>query len=148
MASLWQARQLGDHGSAKPVAVKTILPRFASESRFREMLLAEAKIASRIDHPNVARILDLGERDELLYLVMEWIDGRSLAELVRHLAPVKEGRGTKVLLRILADACAGLHAAHELRDPEGNLLDVVHRDVSPGNIVVDRHGMAKVIDFG
>jgi serine/threonine-protein kinase len=147
-ASLWQARQLGDHGFEKPVAVKTILPHFAGESRFREMLLGEAKIASRIDHPHVARILDLGERDDLLYLVMEWIEGRSLAELARHLAPVTDERGVRVLLRILADACAGLHAAHELRDPEGNLLSVVHRDVSPGNIVVDKHGMAKVIDFG
>jgi serine/threonine protein kinase len=147
-ASLWRARQLGDHGFEKIVAVKTILPHLAEEPRFREMLLAEAKIASSIDHPNVARILDLGERDDLLYLVMEWIDGRSLAELGRHLAPVKDETGTRVLLRILADACAGLHAAHELRDAEGKLLSVVHRDVSPGNIVVDRHGMAKVIDFG
>ena len=79
MASLWQARQLGDHGFEKPVAVKTILPHFPAESRFREMLLGEAR-SPRIDHPHVARILDLGERDELLFLVMEWIDGRSLAD--------------------------------------------------------------------
>jgi len=131
MGSLWAARQLGDHGFQKRVAIKTILPHLAGQSHFRKMFLGEAKIASRIDHPNVARVLDLGERSDLLYLVMEWIDGCSLTDLGPHLAAVKDERGTMILLRILIDACAGLHAAHELYDPEGSFLSVVHRDVSP-----------------
>jgi serine/threonine-protein kinase len=148
MAALWQARLLGAHGFQKIVAIKTVLPHLADDPRFRNMLLTEANIASRIDHPNVALILDLGERDDVPYLVEEWIDGPSLAEIGRYLAPVRDALGTRVIARILADACAGLHAAHELRDEEGNFLSVVHRDMSPGNILVDRHGVAKVIDFG
>src|SRR5204862_105300 len=118
-ASVWIGRQLGDRGFEKRVAIKTIRPDLAAQASFREMLLREAKIASSIDHPHVARILDLGERGDLLYLVMEWVDGFSLFELGKRVSPIANELGLRVVLRILADACGGLHAAHELCDAGG-----------------------------
>ena len=83
MASVWAARQRGKHGFEKLVAIKTILPKFAADLRFQEMFLDEARIASRIEHPNVAQILDLGEEHEILYLVMEYVEGDALSKLNR-----------------------------------------------------------------
>src|SRR2546430_11137552 len=147
MASVWLARLQGKHGFEKIVAVKTILPNFAADPRFRQMFLDEARIASRIEHANVARILDLGEQHDLLYLVMEWVDGDALSKLSRTVEKNNQQVPLGILLRIVKDACAGLHAAHELCDPRGQVLGVVHRDVSPHNILVNSNGAAKVIDF-
>jgi serine/threonine-protein kinase len=148
MASVWLARLQGKHGFEKLVAIKTILPHFAADARFRQMFLDEARIASRIEHANVAQILDLGEQHDVLYLVMEWVEGDALSKLSR--AVEKDGQliPLGIILRILADACAGLHAAHELCDAAGHPLHVVHRDVSPQNILVNTKGVVKVIDFG
>jgi serine/threonine protein kinase len=147
MASVWVARQRGKHGFEKLVAIKTILPKFAADIRFQEMFLDEARIASRIEHLNVAQILDLGEEHEILYLAMEYVDGDALSKLNRAC----QKKGVKipvgVLLRVLADTCSGLHEAHELKD-NGRTLEIVHRDVSPHNILVSTKGIAKLIDFG
>ncbi len=148
MASVWIARQRGKHGFEKLVAIKTILPQYASDDRFREMFLDEARIASRIEHFNVARIIDLGEEHDVLYLVMEYVDGDSLSKLRRAASKTKTAIPHGVLLRILADTCSGLHEAHELRGEDGGPLDIVHRDISPHNILVNTKGIAKVIDFG
>jgi len=148
MASVWIARQRGKHGFERLVAIKTILPQYASDDRFRQMFLDEARIASRIEHFNVARIIDLGEEHEVLYLVMEYVDGDSLSKLRRSCTKAGVNIPPGVLLRILADACSGLHEAHELKDDHGQLLDIVHRDISPHNILVSTKGVAKVIDFG
>src|SRR4051794_2116309 len=128
MASVWLARLRGKRGFEKLFAIKTIKTELTEDARFQEMFLDEARIASGIQHPNVAQILDLGEQDDILYIVMEWVDADSLAK-VRRLAekndtPIPLG----VALRIIADACAGLHAAHELCDAKGQSLGVVHRD--------------------
>jgi serine/threonine protein kinase len=148
MASVWIARLTGGHGFEKYVAIKTILPQFASDARFQKMFIEESRIASRIEHSNVAQIRDVGEQDGLTYLVMEYVDGDSLWTLHRS-ALRKGGRVPPgVLLRIMADVCGGLHAAHELRDMSGALMRVVHRDVSPQNVLVTSGGAAKLIDFG
>jgi serine/threonine protein kinase len=148
MASVWLARLHGKRGFEKLVAVKTILPKFANDPRFETMFLDEARIAAGIEHSNVARVLDLGEEHGVLYIAMEWVDGDSLSKLQRLLAragvPLPQG----VVLRVMADACAGLHAAHELRGRDGQPLGIVHRDVSPQNILVGADGVSKVIDFG
>ncbi len=148
MARVWVAKLRGKHGFEKMVALKTILPIFAEDPRFRRMFLDEAKIASGIEHVNVAQILDLGEQDGQLYLVMEWVDGDSLQELDRAAEKAGLELPIPVLVRVLADACAGLHAAHELSDAHGRALNVVHRDVSPQNILISSKGVVKVIDFG
>jgi serine/threonine-protein kinase len=148
MASVWAARLQGKHGFERLVAIKTILPRFADDHRFRKMFLDEARIASRIEHANVAQILDLGEQHDILYLVMDLIDGESLAKLARAVEPNGGRFPLGIALRVLADACAGLHAAHELSDAAGMNIGVVHRDVSPQNILISSQGTIKLIDFG
>jgi len=148
MAEVWVARLRGKHGFEKLVAIKTILPQFAQDTSFQRMFLDEAHIASGIEHPNVAQILDLGEEHDVLYLVMEWVDGDALSKLQRAVAKKKTTIPLGVTLRILADTCGGLHAAHELHDKEGRNLGVVHRDVSPQNILLSNKGLAKLIDFG
>jgi serine/threonine-protein kinase len=148
MASVWIARQRGKHGFEKLVALKTILPEYASDIRFQQMFLDEARIASRIEHFNVARILDLGDEHDVLYLAMEYVDGDALSKLRRAWLKKKMPPPTGVILRVLADACSGLHEAHELRSEDGEPLEIVHRDVSPHNILVNVKGIAKVIDFG
>jgi serine/threonine-protein kinase len=148
MASVWVARQRGKHGFEKLVAIKTILPKFAADIRFQEMFLDEARIAARIEHMNVAQILDLGEEHEILYLAMEYVDGDAVSKLNRACQKKGIKIPTGIVLRILADTCAGLHEAHELKDATGRLLEIVHRDVSPHNVLVSTKGIAKLIDFG
>jgi tRNA A-37 threonylcarbamoyl transferase component Bud32 len=149
MASVWVARLQGKHGFEKTVAIKTILPQYAGDARFRNMFLDEARILSQIQHVNVAQILDMGEERGLLYLVMEFVDGDPVSKLLRQVSVRGLEVPAGVLLRVCADTCAGLHAAHELRDkPTGRPLGLVHRDVSPQNVLVTEDGAAKLIDFG
>lgn len=147
MASVWVARQRGKHGFEKLVAIKTILPKFAADPRFREMFLDEAHIAARIEHMNVAQIFDLGEEHDILYLAMEYVDGEALSKLNRACQRKNVKLPPGIVMRVLADACSGLHEAHELRDGD-RALEIVHRDVSPHNILVSTKGIAKLIDFG
>jgi serine/threonine-protein kinase len=148
MANVWLARVQGKLGFQKLFAVKTILPNVADDAVFKTMFLDEARIASRIEHPNVVHMLDVGEVSKVAYLVMDLVEGEPLHKLPRAC----QKRGTRmplgVVLRILADACHGLHAAHELCDESGVPLGVVHRDMSPSNILVSAAGVSKVIDFG
>jgi len=148
MAHVWLGRFKGKHGFEKLVAVKTILPEHALDERFRRMFLDEARIASGVDHPNVAKILDLGEWRDFLYLVMEYVDGDPLSRLRRTLDRRSITMPIPLVLRMLSDICSGLHAAHELRGEDGTPLGVVHRDVSPQNVLVSHTGLSKLIDFG
>lgn len=148
MAVVWLARLRGGRGFEKLVAVKTIRPHFGADDRFERMFLDEAAIASKIHHPNVAQTLELGEHEGTLYLVMEWVEGESLARVQRLLRKRGHPFPLAMCLRIVADMCAALHAAHELRGDDGRLLGVVHRDVSPQNVIVSFSGSVKVIDFG
>jgi eukaryotic-like serine/threonine-protein kinase len=148
MASVWLARMTGKHGFQKLVAVKTILPEHAGDLAFHRMLLDEARIASGIHHGNVAEILDLGEQDGVLYIVLEWVDGESLKTITRTLQQRGQGLPFGVALRVVADVCGAAHVAHELCDESGAPLNVIHRDISPHNVLLGRDGVAKLIDFG
>ena len=149
MASVWVARLKGKHGFEKLFAVKTILPQFASDTRFRAMFLDEAALLSQIQHVNVAQINDVGEERDILYLVMEFVDGDSFSKLLKAILTQDMQMPIGVVLRVLADACLGLHAAHELKDKKtGAPVGLVHRDVSPQNILITQQGTTKLIDFG
>jgi serine/threonine-protein kinase len=149
MGFVWCARLRNATGPIeRRFALKVLLPQLAEDKKFRTMLLREGRIARRIVHPNVARVVDIGESPYGVYLVIEWIDGASLLGLRRVMASRCGRRRYGLALRILADACLGLHAAHELRDQRGKRLEVVHRDISPHNILISTAGTAKLIDFG
>lgn len=147
MAMVWAARLKGTRGFQKIVAVKTMLPKLSEDAQFEQMFLDEASLASQVRHPHVVETLDLGEQDGVLFMVMEWIDGVPLHQLMKE-AKKSGGIPLPVAVRIVMQACAGLHAAHELRDAKGQLVGLVHRDVSPQNILVTYDGVAKVVDFG
>jgi len=147
MAMVWAARLKGSRGFQKIVAIKTMLPKLSEDEQFEQMFLDEASLASEIHHPHVVEIHDLGEHQGVLFLVMEWIDGVPLNQLMKA-ARAEGGVPIPVAVRIAMQACAGLHAAHELRNNEGKLVGLVHRDVSPQNILVTHEGVAKVVDFG
>ena len=147
MAAVWAARLQGTRGFQKIVAVKTMLPDVSDDPDFQTMFLDEARVAARIRHPNVAEILDLGEEEDVLYLVMEWVDGETLSTLQKAAKPLG-GIPQRIALRIASQICAGLHNAHELRDDSGALLDLVHRDVSPANVLISTAGFVKIVDFG
>jgi eukaryotic-like serine/threonine-protein kinase len=147
MAMVWAARLKGSRGFQKIVAVKTMLPKLSEDDQFEKMFLDEASLASKVRHPNAVEILDLGEQDGVLFLAMEWIDGVPLNHLMKA-AKRSGGVPPTVAIRIVMQACAGLHAAHELTDGKGKLIGLVHRDISPQNVLVTYDGVAKVVDFG
>ena len=148
MGTVWLARMTGKHGFERLVALKTILAAFGNDRQFSDMFLDEARIAAQIDHENVARILEIGEDKGALYHAMELIDGESVRKLYRDIRAAGAPFPLAVALRICADVCAGLHAVHELKGPDGLPLEVVHRDVSPQNVLLTTRGTVKLIDFG
>jgi serine/threonine-protein kinase len=147
MGQVWLARLRGARGFQKLVAIKTVLPARGDAGRMERMLFDEARIASLIQHSNVAQTHELGEHAGTLYLVMEWIDGEPLSYLLTC-AEQRGGMPLSVAVNIVAQTLRGLHAAHELVDDAGSLLGVVHRDVSPHNVLVSYEGVAKLLDFG
>ncbi|HEY8943837.1 MAG TPA: serine/threonine-protein kinase [Polyangiaceae bacterium] len=147
MAMVWAARLKGTRGFQKIVAVKTMLPKLSEDAQFEQMFLDEASLASQVRHPHVVEILDLGEQEGVLFLVMEWIDGVPLNQLMKA-AKAAGGMPLSIAVRVVMQTLAGLHAAHEMRDQTGKLVGLVHRDVSPQNILVTYDGVTKVVDFG
>ena len=144
MGSVWVARR--DDGGL--VAVKTMLPELGASAAATQMFLEEAKIATAIVHEHVARVHGAGSDAGSLYLAMEWVEGFTLRELAETCERAGERLPLSVVLRVAAETCAGLHAAHELRGPDGSPRSIVHRDVSPHNVIVGLDGRAKLIDFG
>lgn len=149
MAEVYLAIQRGLHGFARPVVIKRILPHLACDRDFVQMFLDEARLAARLHHPNIVQILDLGSEDGEYFIAMELLEGENLAELAL-LAEVDQETPFPPLLAaaIGAEVAEGLEYAHTLQDASGNPLHLVHRDVSPQNIVVLWSGEVKIIDFG
>jgi eukaryotic-like serine/threonine-protein kinase len=148
MAEVLLGRVRGPHGFERAVVLKRILPHLARMSSFVDMFLDEARIIARIHHPNVVQVHELGTEGGELFMAMEYLAGESVSSLVRRLATRNAKLDHALAAFIVAEACAGLHAAHELKTDDGALLHIVHRDVSPQNIFITFDGAVKVIDFG
>lgn len=148
MATVWVAREHATpERRERLVAVKAMLPDLAEESEFVRMFLDEVRLVRAIRHPNVVSVFDVGEHDGVMWMSMEWVEGESLHTVIAE-AGKRRAIPPEMAVRIIADAAAGLHAAHELRDENGALLGVVHRDVSPHNILIGSNGSVKLVDFG
>ena len=148
MAEVFLARADGPMGFAKKCVVKRILPHFNDDPRFIEMFLGEARLAAELNHPNLVQIFDFGQHDGQYYLAMEFIDGANLRVLNQAARKLSGPMSFALSARMIALAAEGLHFAHELRDEHGHLVNLVHRDISPDNILVSRNGAVKVVDFG
>lgn len=149
MAEVYAARMLGEGGFEKPVALKRMLPTLAEDDRFVQMFLDEGRLAAHISSPHVVQTLDLGRaEDDSLYLVMELVVGVSLSALIRAVLKKRAPFPVPVAVDVLAQAAMGLHDAHEARTMYGQPLEIVHRDVSPQNILVDVSGRVRITDFG
>jgi serine/threonine protein kinase len=148
MATVYLGRLGGVAGFQRFVAIKRLHPHLAREPEFVDMFLDEARLAARIHHPNVVPILEIGESDQGYYLVMEYIEGDTAARLLARSTQDGGSLPAPVALRIVLDALTGLHAAHELRDDARNPLELVHRDVSPQNVLVGVDGVTRITDFG
>jgi Protein kinase domain/PEGA domain len=148
MAEILLGRVTGPSGFERPVVIKRILPHMAHSPEFCAMFLDEAKLVARIRHPNVVQVHELAETDGELFLVMEYLEGESLSGILRRLVARGESMPHALAAYVIAEACGGLHAAHELKDSDGYPLDLVHRDVSPQNIFVLYAGGVRVLDFG
>jgi serine/threonine-protein kinase len=148
MATVHFARQIGSDGFSKLVAIKRLHPQFGKVDEFVEMFLSEARLAARIRHPNVVQPLDVLRVDDEVFLVMEFVEGDSLSRLMKVTVAREERVPLPVATAILSGVLRGLHAAHEAKSDKGEPLGIIHRDVSPQNILVGVDGAPRVIDFG
>jgi serine/threonine-protein kinase len=148
MASVHLARVDGPGGFQKWVAIKRIHPHLVEDDQFVDMFLDEARIAAGINHANVAQVFDLGKDDNTYWIAMEYLHGEPLREMMRKVEEFGTQVPFHIAARICADAAEGLHGAHELRGRNGQLLNLVHRDVTPHNLFVTYEGYTKVVDFG
>lgn len=148
MATVYLARLVGMGGFLRLLALKRLHPHLARDAEFVQMFLDEARLAALIHHPNVVSIQEVGESDGAYFLVMEYVEGDTLAQLLSQANADGANVPPGVAVRVMLDVLSGLHAAHELRDEQGQLTGLVHRDVSPQNILVGVDGISRITDFG
>lgn len=147
MAEIYQATYYGTSGFEKPIVIKQILPQYAEHDDFVNMFIQEAKVCASLSHGNIVPIFELGEVDGIYYMALEYIDGYTLQELMdkrSHEHPLS----VELVLYILVEICKGLEFAHNRANCDGVRLGVVHRDLSPSNIMISRNGEVKIADFG
>lgn len=145
MAQVMVARAVGPEGLGRLVALKRILPHLTAEKEMVQQFLDEARIGLRLSHPNVVTFYDFGQHGGAYFIAMELVKGVDFDQFIRH-ADVE--LPPRLAVAVMAQALAGLHAAHEARDEQGNLLGLVHRDLSPHNLMVGFDGVVKILDFG
>lgn len=148
MATVHLGRLLGPVGFGRTVAVKRLHAHYLKDDEFITMFMDEARIVARIRHPNVVPMVDVVQSDLGLFLVMEYVHGESLSRLMRNARKIEEPIPPRIVATIMCGVLLGLHAAHDTKGADGQLLGVVHRDVSPQNIIVGADGTARVLDFG
>ncbi len=148
MATVHFGRLLGSVGFSRTVAIKRLHPQFAADHEFVSMFVDEARLAARIQHPNVISTLDVIAEGNELALVMDFVQGASLARLIHASAQLQSRVPMRVISAVMLGVLAGLHAAHEAKNERGEPLGIVHRDMSPQNVLVGADGVARVFDFG
>src|SRR5580700_3180506 len=148
MAEIYLARQKTELGPARRCVVKQILPGLAGDPQFSDMLVHEAKLAARLSHANVVQVFDLGRADERLFIAMEYVEGFDLNDLLRRCSRAKVPMPFELGVHVVREALRGLDYAHRRTDDEGRPLGIVHRDVSPSNLLLSFDGEVKVCDFG
>jgi serine/threonine protein kinase len=148
MAEVYVAKRQGPRGFHKTVAVKRILPQLAKDPEFVAMFVDEARMAASLSHPNIVQVFDFGEQEGELYMAMEYVRGTNAARLIRRAAARGEIIPLDVCLHIVLSVLRGLEYAHAAKDELGTPLHLVHRDVSPGNVLLDESGAVKLTDFG
>jgi serine/threonine protein kinase len=148
MATVFLARLGGVAGFQRLVAIKRLHPHLVQDPEFVQMFLDEARLAARIHHPNVVPIVEIGTSESGYYLVMEYVEGDTAARLIARSLQSNRDLPLAIANRIALDVLAGLHAAHELSDDHGKALEIVHRDVSPQNILIGIDGTTRLTDFG
>ena len=148
MATVHFGRLLGPIGFSRTVAIKRMLPQFVSDPGFVSMFVDEARLASRIRHPNVIPTLDVVSQEDELFLVLDYVHGETLSQLIKNLHAEQKRIPPAYAAAIVCGMLHGLHAAHNVKNARGELLGLVHRDVSPQNVLVGTDGMARLLDFG
>jgi len=148
MAEVFRAESAGLEGFKKTVAIKRVLPHLSQKKEFIGMFLDEARLSAVLSHSNVVQVFDIGVGDDTYFIVMEYVDGANLKSVVEHRKQLGRPLPLEVACLIALRTCEGLAYAHEVLDALGQPLGIVHRDVSPPNVLITRHGEVKVVDFG
>jgi serine/threonine protein kinase len=148
MAEVWLGRATGVKGFQKTIVLKTILPHLADDPDFLRMFVDEALLAAALNHPNIVQIFDLGQIGDTYFIAMEFILGKTMRQVQRVLRKQRKVMPPWLVLRTVVSVCDALHYAHNRSDDDGNLLGIVHRDVTPENLMVSFSGVTKVVDFG
>ncbi len=148
MAEVYRAESAGLEGFKKTVAIKRVLPHLSEKKQFIGMFLDEARLSAHLNHSNCVQVFDIGVGDNTYFIVMEYVDGSDLKALVELMGERQRRFPVASAIHICCRICEGLAYAHEARDERGRLLGVVHRDISPPNVLITRHGEVKVVDFG
>ncbi|MGM0559236.1 MAG: serine/threonine protein kinase, partial [Myxococcota bacterium] len=148
MAEVFKANSTSIQGYQKLVAIKRILPDLTKNERFVRMFLDEAKVSLHLNHTNIVQVFDLGMADGTYFIVMEFIDGTNLKKIIQGLGERRQRLSVEQATYIGLEVCKGLAHAHQKKDQEGNALSIVHRDISPPNVLMSREGEVKITDFG
>ncbi len=148
MAEVYLAKSFGQFGFEKPVVIKVMLPKLSADEEFVEMFVREALMAADFRHPRLCQVYDVGEAAGLYYICMEFVDGVDLTRIVRQANKSRMKIPMRIALKIARDLTAGLQYVHTAKSAEGNALNIVHRDVTPQNIMVGFDGHVKLVDFG
>src|SRR5688500_9355856 len=148
MAEVFVAESAGIEGFKKQVAIKRVLPQLSKKEQFIAMFLDEARLSAHLSHSNVVSVFDIGVGDGTYFIVMEYVDGADLRALLEHQKKVGRPMNVEVAAFMAARMCQGLAYAHDLATADGKPLQIVHRDITPANVLITRYGEVKIVDFG
>src|SRR5215472_8899241 len=148
MADVFLAVARGPMGFNKLAVVKRLRAQLADDPSFRNMFLDEARLAARLNHPNVVHTYEVGEQDGVYFIAMEYLEGQALNKVIHEAVKSNKVFDESFCARVVSDALSGLNHAHELKDYDGKPLSIIHRDISPHNVFVTYGGVVKLVDFG